>query len=86
MQASLGDSTDKVRAFTRRRRSGRDEFLEREVAIKLLGPDSGCCGRDGDGKGGCGRCVLVRARGGTARQSDWSAVVMKKTSRVNSGK
>merc|ERR1719335_1590113 len=42
----------------------------------MLGPDDPCCGKDGDNKGGCGKCVIIRNR--AARQSDWTAVVMKK--------
>lgn len=42
----------------------------------MLGPDDACCGKDGDNKGGCGKCVIVRNK--AARHSDWTAVVMKK--------
>ena len=42
----------------------------------LLGTDDGCCGRDPEGGGGCGKCVLVTNP--SAVNSDWKAVVMKK--------
>jgi len=43
---------------------------------RLLGPDSDCCGSDGDGGGGCGQCLLVKTR--ESDHPDWLAVVMKK--------
>jgi len=43
---------------------------------RLLGPDGACCGRDGQNKGGCGKCMLLRNKG--ARNADWSVVMMKK--------
>jgi len=43
----------------------------------LLGPDREGCGYSTKGGGGCGKCVLVRNP--TARNPDWSAVVMKKS-------
>lgn len=27
----------------------------------LLGPDDSCCGREDAGRGGCGKCIIVRA-------------------------
>lgn len=42
-----------------------------------LGPSDGCCGFDGGGRGGCGRCFIVRNP--SATNSKWMAVVMKKS-------
>lgn len=42
----------------------------------MLGADAACCGVDGDNKGGCGKCLLLRNP--TAVNSDWSAIMMKK--------
>ena len=41
-----------------------------------LGPDSPCCGSEDQGRGGCGRCVLVRAPGA---RTNLTAIVMKKS-------
>ena len=46
----------------------------------LLGDDAPCCGRDdndGEGVGGCGKCILVRNP--SAVNSSMTAVVMKKS-------
>ena len=40
----------------------------------MLGPDAGNCGHSSEG--GCGKCLLVSAP--SARNSNWTAVVMKK--------
>jgi len=48
---------------------------------KMMGDDDPCCGadeNDHDG-GGCGKCVLVRASSSDAVNSDWTAVVMRKS-------
>mmetsp|Transcript_31133 Transcript_31133/g.70794 ORF Transcript_31133/g.70794 Transcript_31133/m.70794 type:complete len:336 (+) Transcript_31133:51-1058(+) len=45
-----------------------------DALSKLLGEDRGECGHDG--KGGCGRCLLIRNP--SARRAEWTAVVMKK--------
>mmetsp|Transcript_56311 Transcript_56311/g.174725 ORF Transcript_56311/g.174725 Transcript_56311/m.174725 type:complete len:495 (-) Transcript_56311:130-1614(-) len=43
---------------------------------QMLGPDTDCCGRDGGGGGGCGQCLLVKAK--ESDHPDWTAVIMKK--------
>jgi len=47
-----------------------------DMLAAILGPDDGCCGEDGDGKGGCGKCLLIQ--NSDAVNSDWTAVIMKK--------
>mmetsp|Transcript_10555 Transcript_10555/g.33368 ORF Transcript_10555/g.33368 Transcript_10555/m.33368 type:complete len:288 (-) Transcript_10555:290-1153(-) len=43
---------------------------------RLMGPDTDCCGADGDGGGGCGQCLLVKTA--SSNHPDWLAVIMKK--------
>eukprot|EP00416_Gambierdiscus_australes_P040964 CAMPEP_0171108772 /NCGR_PEP_ID=MMETSP0766_2-20121228/69566_1 /TAXON_ID=439317 /ORGANISM="Gambierdiscus australes, Strain CAWD 149" /LENGTH=350 /DNA_ID=CAMNT_0011570367 /DNA_START=22 /DNA_END=1074 /DNA_ORIENTATION=+ len=47
-----------------------------DAVSALLGPDSDCCGKDRDGGGGCGKCLLIRNP--SAARTDWTAVLMKK--------
>jgi len=42
----------------------------------MMGPDSDCCGRDNEGGGGCGKCLLVQNH--ASDHPDWKAVIMKK--------
>lgn len=47
-----------------------------DTLAAMMGPDDGCCGEDGDNKGGCGKCLLIRNP--DAVKADWTAVIMKK--------
>jgi len=46
-----------------------------DTLSELLGPDDGCCGSD-NGRGGCGRCLLVQNP--DTLHPEWTALVMKK--------
>lgn len=43
---------------------------------RLMDGDDGCCGKDDNGGGGCGKCVLVTNQ--NALNSHWKVLVMKK--------
>mmetsp|Transcript_17264 Transcript_17264/g.33689 ORF Transcript_17264/g.33689 Transcript_17264/m.33689 type:complete len:446 (-) Transcript_17264:379-1716(-) len=47
-----------------------------DALSEILGPDREGCGSSTEGGGGCGQCVIVRNP--TARNPNWTAVVMKK--------
>jgi len=47
-----------------------------DTLAEMMGPDAACCGSDKDSSA-CGRCLLVRNP--TAVNSNWTAVIMKKS-------